>query len=158
MLFRSPGVRIVEVSRAEASILPASSSEFEDWGDVDPDSRSPGTLHFLIEVADGAVVGDMEAHPVYHGPTSGSRAMNIGISVLEAFRGRGIGSIAQRLLAEELHARGVIRVEASTDVRNIAEQRALANAGFIMEGVLRMAQARVDGVHDLQLWSHVEGP
>ena len=137
---------------------PDSPSEFEDWGEVDPGSRSPETIHFLIETAEGVVVGDMAAHPVYYGPTRGSRAMNIGISVLEAFQGQGIGSIAQRLLAEELHARGVIRVEASTDVRNVAEQHALANAGFMMEGVLRMAQARRDGMHDLQLWSHVAGP
>ena len=82
--------------------------------------------------------------------------MNIGITVLEAFRGRGIGTTAQRLLAEELHSRGVIRVEASTDVRNVQEQRALAKAGFVMEGVLRRAQSRRDGIHDLQLWSHIE--
>ena len=149
-------VRIVEVTRTEAVESPDSPSEFEDWGEIDPRARPTELLRWLIEADGGSVVGDLSAHPVYHGPTAGSRAMNIGITVLEAFRGRGIGTIAQRLLAEELHLRGVIRVEASTDVRNLPEQRALAKAGFVMEGVLRRAQGRRDGIHDLQLWSHIE--
>ena len=104
---------------------------------------------------DDLVVGMVSSHPVWYGPTAGSKAMNIGIGLLEAHRGRGIGAIAQRLLAEELHARGIHRVEASTDVDNIAEQRALAKAGFLLEGVARGAQARADGRHDLQVWSHL---
>ena len=51
-----------------------------------------------------------------------------------------------------------MRVEASTDVENIAEQRALERAGFTYEGTLRLAQGRVDGLHDLQVWSHVRPP
>jgi RimJ/RimL family protein N-acetyltransferase len=43
-------------------------------------------------------------------------------------------------LADLLHKRGVYRVEALTDVSNVAEQRTLAKAGFQFEGVLRGAQ------------------
>ena len=81
--------------------------------------------------------------------------MTSGSGLLGEHRGRGIGATAQRLLAEELHRRGVVRVEASTDVANLAEQRALARAGFVHEGTLRSAQARADGRHDLQVWAHV---
>jgi RimJ/RimL family protein N-acetyltransferase len=81
--------------------------------------------------------------------------MNIGISLLEEFRNQGIGSIAQKLLAEELHLQGYARIEASTDVTNIAEQKALEKAGFQYEGTLRKAQGRADGLHDLQVWSHL---
>ena len=84
--------------------------------------------------------------------------MNIGISITAPYRGLGIGSIAQRLLAEALHQRGVVRVEASTDVDNIAEQRSLARAGFSFEGIIRRAQGRRDGLHDLQGWAHIEEP
>ena len=49
-------------------------------------------------------------------------------------------------------------MEASTDVENIAEQRALAKAGYQLEGTLRLAQARRDGLHDLQVWAHVQAP
>jgi riboflavin biosynthesis pyrimidine reductase/RimJ/RimL family protein N-acetyltransferase len=137
---------------------PKSSSEYDDWGEFAPEAREMSIDRWLIEVTSGDTVmpvGDLSAHAVWHGPTPGSRACNIGISLSEDWRGRGIGAVAQRLLAEELHADGVIRVEASTDVINVAEQRALARAGFQLDGVLRGAQQRRDGQHDLQVWSHV---
>ena len=138
---------------------PASTSTWADWGEVDRTAMPEDLRRWLIEVTDvhGNVttVGDLSAHPVRYGPTAGSRALNIGISLVEEFRGRGIGAIAQNLLAEHLHDEGVVRVEASTDVDNVAEQRALARAGFVYEGVLRQAQQRADGLHDLQSWSHV---
>lgn len=139
---------------------PESSSTWDDWGPMAPEAKDMALERWLIEVTadDGSVlpVGDLSAHAVWYGPTAGSRAMNIGIAIAEPFRGRGIGSIAQRLLADALHARGVVRVEASTDVDNVAEQRALARAGFALEGVIRRAQARTDGLHDLQGWAHIE--
>ena len=142
------------VERPKSSTL----SEYEDWGVFDPRAKPSELSRWLIVLVEGdeeIPVGDMSAHPTYYGPNAGSRAMNMGISVVDAYRGQGIGSIAQRLLAEELHAQGVVRVEASTDVKNIAEQRALAKAGFECEGVLRSAQERADGRHDLQVWSHI---
>ena len=47
------------------------------------------------------------------------------------------------------------RVEASTDVDNIAEQRSLDKAGFTREGVIRRAQYRAGGYHDLVGYSFV---
>lgn len=139
---------------------PESISEWGDWGEIDPAAKT-AIERWLVELvgADGSrtPVGDLSAHAVWYGPSPGSRAMNIGISLVAEHRGRGIGAAAQRLLAEELHARGVVRVEASTDVANVAEQRSLAKAGFTFEGVARQSQARADGLHDLQVWSHVAG-
>ncbi|MEY2798780.1 MAG: alanine acetyltransferase [Actinomycetota bacterium] len=135
-----------------------STSPFDDWGAISEEAQSMTIFRWLIEMQSAGQwqeVGNLSAHAVWYGPTESSKAMNIGISVLEEFRGQGIGSIAQRLLAEELHAQGVVRVEASTDVINIAEQRALKSAGFIYEGTLRKAQGRADGLHDLQVWSHL---
>ena len=45
------------------------------------------------------------------------------------------------------------RVEASTDVENIAEQRSLEKAGFTREGVQRRAQFRAGAYHDLVSYS-----
>jgi len=135
-------------------------SEYDNWGEFDPRAKDMDLERWLIVLVDGdeeIVVGDMSAHPVYYGPTPTSRALNIGISLAEDQRGKGYGATAQRLLAELLHERGVVRVEASTDVTNIAEQRALAKAGFKCEGVLRQSQGRADGIHDLQQWSHIRG-
>lgn len=141
---------------------PQAPSRWDDWGDMDPAAKDMDLQRWIIELTDDAgnsvIVGDLSAHSVWYGPTAGSRALNIGISLLEDHRGQGIGAIAQRLLAEELHAAGTVRVEASTDVENIAEQRSLAKAGYRLEGTLRLAQARKDGLHDLQVWAHVEAP
>ena len=133
---------------------PTSSSDYEDWGERDPDAQPRGLERWLI-LDDGVPVGDMSAHPHFYGPNVGSMAMNLGISIADAHQGRGIGTQAQRMLAELLHSRGIVRVEASTDISNIAEQRALAKAGFVCEGVLVRAQMRGDGRHDLQLWAHL---
>jgi RimJ/RimL family protein N-acetyltransferase len=59
-----------------------------------------------------------------------------GILLRAGLRGRGIGTLAQRMLADYLFAHTrAHRVEAYTDVSNIAEQRALEKAGFTREGV-----------------------
>ena len=139
---------------------PESHSVYADWGDFATEAKGLKIVRWLVELtdADGQTipVGDLSAHAVWYGPTLGSRAMNIGISLVESYRGLGIGAIAQRLLAEELHAQGVVRVEASTDVTNIAEQRSLEKAAFTLEGTLRQAQGRSDGLHDLQVWAHLQ--
>jgi RimJ/RimL family protein N-acetyltransferase len=141
---------------------PPAASTWDDWGEMDPAAKDMDLQRWLIEVTDDSgracAVGSLSAHAVWYGPTPGSRALNIGIGLAEEHRGQGIGAIAQRLLAEELHAGGTVRVEASTDVENIAEQRALAKAGYVLEGTLRLAQARRDGLHDLQVWAHVRAP
>lgn len=142
--------------------LPLSPNGWSDWGEKDPEAMSLTIERWLVELTthEGGTeaVGDLSAHSVWYGASPGSRAINIGISLVEAQRGHGIGAVAQRLLAEELHSRGIIRVEASTDVENIAEQRALERAGFSYEGTLRQAQGRADGLHDLQVWSHIRPP
>ena len=133
-------------------------SEYDDWGDISDEAKGMEISRWIIEAHHSGSwheVGNLSAHPVWYGPTITSKAMNIGISIVEEFRGQGFGSIAQRLLAEELHRQGFVRVEASTDITNIAEQKALKNAGFIFEGTLRKAQGRADGLHDLQVWSHL---
>lgn len=140
---------------------PESPSEWDDWGPKAPELKDMVMRRWLIELTDesggSTAVGDLSAHAVWYGPTPASKAMNIGISIVEDYRRQGIGTTAQRLLAELLHAEGVVRVEASTDIRNIGEQRALERAGFELEGTLRQAQRRADGQHDLQSWSHVLG-
>jgi aminoglycoside 6'-N-acetyltransferase len=114
--------------------------------------------NLLVELADGTLVGDVSYHAVKHGPGGGSVAYNIGITLLPQHRGRGLGAEAQRQLADYLFAHTrVERVEAGTDVENLAEQRALEKAGFIREGVLRRAQFRDGAFHDMALYSRLRG-
>jgi ribosomal-protein-alanine N-acetyltransferase len=71
--------------------------------------------------------------------TSGPRGcLQIGILLFPEHRGKGLGTAAQRVLAEYLFATTPAnRLEATTEVDNVAEQRALEHAGFVREGVLR---------------------
>jgi len=134
---------------------PDAPSEWDDWGPL-PDPILAPDIGRLLIVVDDEVVGDMTWHEVHYGPNEGSRAWNIGIALAVPFRGRGIGAEAQRALAEHLFATTEVdRVEASTDVTNVAEQRSLVKAGFVREGVLRSAQARADGRHDLVVYSRL---
>ncbi len=138
---------------------PFSSSIYNEWGEMAPETRDMTIARWLITLTQDdrteIPVGDLSAHTVWYGPTPGSRALNIGVSVVNEYRGKGIGAIAQRLLADELHNQGVVRVEAQTDIENFAEQKALEKAGFKCEGTLRKAQGRADGLHDIQVWSHI---
>ncbi|MBU6213149.1 MAG: GNAT family N-acetyltransferase [Actinomycetales bacterium] len=157
-----PGVGAVSIREVQEKVEIADTrSEWDDWGEYDPAAKSMQLRRWVVELLDDAgettIVGDLSAHGVWYGPSPGSRCENIGISLAAPWRGKGIGAVAQRLLADELHAQGVVRVEASTDVANIAEQRALAKAGFVFEGVIRGAQMRADGRHDIQGWSHLPG-
>jgi RimJ/RimL family protein N-acetyltransferase len=112
----------------------------------------------LVGEGEPVPIGNVSWHAVDYGPPPVSRCWNIGITLVPEFRGCGHGTRAQRLLAEHLLATTVAeRVEASTDVENAAERRALERAGFSFEGVLRRAQFRDGGWRDLALYSLVRG-
>jgi RimJ/RimL family protein N-acetyltransferase len=111
-----------------------------------------------VDEASATLIGSVSWHPVQHGPTVACRALNIGISLFPAHRGQGYGTAAQSLLAEYLFGtRLVERLEATTDVDNLAEQRALERVGFTREGVLRHAQFRRGEWRDVVLYSLLRG-
>lgn len=111
-----------------------------------------------VESEDGTLLGDVGWHAFQHGPSSACRALNIGIALLPGHRGQGYGSAAQAALASYLFANTLIeRLEAGTDVENVAEQRALDKAGFHREGVLRHAQFRAASWHDVVQYSRLRG-
>ena len=73
-------------------------------------------------------------------PIAPAVGYRIGIALLPEYRGQGLGSAAQCLLADHLFWTTLAnRIEAGTDLENVAEQRALEKAGFQREGVLRGA-------------------
>ena len=149
--------RLVIRSLDPADTRPDESSPWDDWdADVIPEEHQPHHHRAVIEL-DGQLVGSMSWHAVPYGPTRGSRAWSMGIALAPEFRGRGIGSLAQRLLADHLLL-SAHRVEASTDIANVIEQRSLEKAGFLREGVLQGAQFRADGLHhDLVMYGRTRG-
>ena len=108
----------------------------------------------VISDGSGRVLGRVTFHQVAYGPNRRSMAWRIGVTVLPEHRGRGVGARAQRILADELFATtGAWRVEADTEVDNVAERRALLAAGFREEGVLRGARWRAGVRRDAVMFS-----
>jgi RimJ/RimL family protein N-acetyltransferase len=148
-----------EIQRAEKS-----DGGFNDFGipyhPVDREVLAKGPLRnerngvMLVETtADGRVVGTVAWHLVAYGGNAESRGWMFGIDIVPDARGKGYGTEAQRLVAEYLfRTTSANRVEASTDVENVAEQRSLEKAGYTREGVARGAQFRAGAYHDLVLY------
>jgi RimJ/RimL family protein N-acetyltransferase len=160
-------VRLRDVGPGDADRLdtwradPLVRGEFNDFGmpfrPVNRAALAAGPLgnerngELIVErLDDGTPIGTVSWHMERYGPNDGSAAWNIGISLIPQGRGQGFGAEAQRLLADYLFATTPVdRVEASTDVENVAEQRALEKGGFVREAVLRGVQFRAGTRHDL---------
>lgn len=79
---------------------------------------------------------------------------NVGIALAPESRGQGYGTAAQRLLVRYLFAHSQVnRIEAGTEVTNLAEQRALEKAGFTREGIARGAAFQNGRWHDAVIYS-----
>jgi RimJ/RimL family protein N-acetyltransferase len=138
---------------------PAYAGEFNSFDDEAPwQGPTLPVGRFVVTLADATPIGGVGWIAVPYGPNKLSRAWNIGITLLPEYRGMGYGWQAQAMLAAHLFAQTEAnRVEASTDVANIAEQRALERAGFQREGVLRGAQHRNGAWRDLVLYARLRG-
>lgn len=95
-------------------------------------SKSPSWWIHQI-VVDGVVIGDIG----FHGPPSPELAVEIGYSVVPAWRGRGIATRACALIVQQAWQDGADTVIAETDAGNVASQAVLLRNGF---------QRRPDGV------------
>lgn len=160
--------RLRDVRLEEAEVVAqwhaAPASSFEDWsGPPAPGTESAARLPLPVGGGELLVTDDADAplgtvswRPVAYGPSPGSQAFEIGISLRPQARGHGHGSRAQRLLVDYLFATTPVhRVQASTDVGNVVEQAALVRAGFTVEGVLRAAQWRGGAFHDLVMYARL---
>lgn len=168
-----PTVRLRAVEVADLDLLTANETpERDPWNSfeigasnrfhrrfADDGGLAAETGMLAVEKVDGAaatLIGSVSWFTVQHGPSLACRALNIGISLFPPHRGQGHGTAAQRQLVEYLFStRLVERLEAGTDVDNIAEQRALERAGFSREGVLRHAQFRRGEWRDVVLYSRL---
>jgi RimJ/RimL family protein N-acetyltransferase len=107
---------------------------------------------------DATLVGEVSWIKVFNGPPPNGDCWNLGIWIVPAHRGNGHGSTAQRLGAAYLFEHTLMeRVEAGTELNNVAEQRALEKAGFSREGVLRHACFRGGEWQDMVVFSKLRG-
>jgi len=164
-------VRLRDVTLDDADTLdawnadPSNVGGFNDLGEprgpIDREALARGPLRnerngiLIIELVEGdRPIGSIGWHRASYGPGGPSDAWNIGIELVPDARGQGYGTEAQALVARYLFEHtGVNRVEAQTDIENVAEQRALDKAGFVREGVLRGSQFRAGAHHDLVSYS-----
>jgi RimJ/RimL family protein N-acetyltransferase len=84
-------------------------------------------------VVNGVVVGDIG----FHGPPTGEMAVEIGYSVVPAWRRRGVASRACALILQQAWQDGADTVVAETDADNVVSQMVLLRNGF---------QRRPDGI------------
>jgi len=166
-------VRLRDLTVEDADLLdrwaenPANVGEFNDFDrerePVDRDALARGPLRnehngqLMVEVvADDRPIGTVGWHRVSYGPNAESGAWNVGIALVPEERGHGYGTEAQVLVAAWLFANTrANRVEAQTDIENVAEQRSLEKAGYTREGVVRGSQFRAGAYHDLVTYSRL---
>ena len=71
-------------------------------------------------------------------PLGATQNYEIGCALFPEYRGRGLGTEAQRQLVEYLFSNTTAhRLQAGTEIDNLAEQHALERAGFRREGIAR---------------------
>jgi [ribosomal protein S5]-alanine N-acetyltransferase len=120
--------------------------EWPGFGDVRARRRrwehdgyaGPDSTALAVVLADGTLAGIASWTARNRGGPSSGICYEIGLALLPEHRGHGLGTAAQRLLADYLFKFTTVhRLEACTDSGNIAEQKALERIGFQREGVLR---------------------
>ncbi len=125
---------------------PEAGGEFEWTGFKDPKAMRRrweedgwlGAEHGRLSVVtDESLAGDVSYKDRSPGGFKGA-IYEIGIALFPQHRGHGVGTTAQRLLVQYLFdTTPAHRLEAYTEVENVAEQRALEKVGFEREGVHR---------------------
>jgi RimJ/RimL family protein N-acetyltransferase len=141
---------------------PEAAGEFEWTGFKDPKAMRRrweedgwlGAEHArLAVVSAGSLAGDVSYKDRSQGVSKGAM-YEIGIALFPEHRGHGVGTTAQRLLVEYLFdTTPAHRLEAFTEVDNVAEQRALERVGFEREGVLRRILFRAGAWRDSILYA-----
>jgi ribosomal-protein-alanine N-acetyltransferase len=89
------------------------------------------TTFFIVEKKDGAKIGHIGGWMI-------GRTMEIGFALVPKERRKGHGIEAIQLMVDYLFlTKDIVRIQASTDTRNITSQKALERVGFIKEGTMR---------------------
>lgn len=140
---------------------PASAGPFQwlGWWDVRRWRRQwaengliTADMGYLMVVHGQERLGFVGWRKIAAGPVS--YCWNMGIALLPQARGNGAGTEAQRLLVRYLFGHTQVRrIEADTEVTNVAERRALEKVGFTREGVRRAGLFRDGEWRDAVVYS-----
>jgi RimJ/RimL family protein N-acetyltransferase len=121
----------------------AAKVEMEKEYDTAPSERK----RFFVEKKDGTKIGVVGVFPV-------GDLWEIGFALILSERGKGYGTEAVTIFVDYLFlSRDLVRIQATTDLRNIASQRILEKVGFKKEGIIRKSMFIRGEWRDLQLYS-----
>jgi RimJ/RimL family protein N-acetyltransferase len=112
------------------------------------DSAPPEKRKFFIEKKDGTKIGVVNTFPAWGG------LLEIGFTLIPSERGKGFGTEAVQILVDYLFlSRELVRIQAFTDLRNVASQKLLNKVGFKKEGTVRKSMLIRGEWRDLLLYS-----
>jgi len=103
--------------------------------DVEKDfeKRAFEQTEFIIEKKDGTKIGY-----IWHFTHSATKVTEIGTFLIPSERGKGYAPEATHLIVDYLFlSKSIVRIQAGTQVENVASQKALEKCGFTREGVHR---------------------
>jgi diamine N-acetyltransferase len=106
---------------------------------------------FMVECGENKHIGTISASFVREG------LVRLGIVLLPDSRNKGLGGmITREIVKYYFDNHPIIRIEADTDVKNIAAQKVLESAGFEKEGVLRKYRFHHGNWNDSALYSIIK--
>jgi RimJ/RimL family protein N-acetyltransferase len=115
-------------------------------------ARADGTREAFVVVEDGTAVGLALAPSI----DREAATAELGYLVTAGARGRGLATIALRLLSEwAFEELGMIRLELHIGTENVASQAVARRAGYTLEGTLRSAHLKQGRREDTQIWSRL---
>lgn len=114
-------------------------------------------LRFVIDYGNGSDIkfaGVISLHTI----NIKNHTAEIGYWMEKSMRGKGIGTIAAKLITDYgIQTLGFRRIDGLADVENLASQKLLTSAGFEKEGILRNKVTRDDGRQiDMALFATTE--
>jgi RimJ/RimL family protein N-acetyltransferase len=111
------------------------------------DTASSERKRFFVEKKDGTKIGVIGVFPV-------GDLWEIGFTLIPSERGKGYCTEAVTIVVDYLFlSRDLVRLQATTDLRNVASQRLLEKVGFNKEGVVRKSMFIHGEWRDLLLYS-----
>jgi RimJ/RimL family protein N-acetyltransferase len=112
-----------------------------------------GAKRFFIQKKDGIRIGIITQFEVVPGMAS-QFGLEIGYAISPEERGKGYTTEAVCLLLDYAFlTTQVVRIQAHTDVRNVASQRILEKVGFTKEGTNRQSYFANGELHDMFVFS-----
>jgi RimJ/RimL family protein N-acetyltransferase len=121
-------------------------------GEMEKMLESPLELKpFIIEKKDGTKIGFIAHFHVLH---PAGKQLEIGYTLIPVERGKGYCAEAIQIMLDFLFlSRETMRIQATTDTRNLASQKVLEKTGFKKEGTLRKCMFLRGELRDAYLYS-----